>query len=175
MATGSITALDVLRDAFERVHEDLPSVVAELSADELLWRPDPSANHVAWLLWHLTRVQDDHVANLAGTAQVWSAGGWADRFGLPYPDDAIGYGQSSDDVGAFRLEDPVLLTGYHAAAHELTLSALDGLDEASLARVVDPRWDPPVTAAVRLVSVVNDITQHLGQAAYLRGLLERRR
>jgi uncharacterized damage-inducible protein DinB len=175
MTTGTTTALDVLRDAFQRVHEDLPSVVGELSADELLWRPDPSANHVAWLLWHLTRVQDDHVADLAGTAQVWTGGGWADRFGLPYPVDAIGYGQSADDVGAFRLEDPALLTGYHAATHELTVSVLDGMDEASLSRVVDPRWDPPVTAAVRLVSVVNDTTQHLGQAAYLRGLLERRR
>ena len=168
------TATDVLRDAFGRVHDELPGIVSELSTDQLLWRPDPEANHLGWLVWHLARVQDDHLAALAEADQVWTAHGWADRFGLPYPTDALGYGQSAAEVGAFRLEDPSLLTGYHAAVHDLTLSVLDGLDEASLDRVVDPHWDPPVTAAARLVSVVNDITQHLGQAAYLRGLVERR-
>jgi DinB superfamily len=191
MTSGAVTALDLLRDAFDRVHDDLPGVVSGLTPDELLWRPDPEANHVAWLVWHLARVQDDHLADLAGVEQAWTADGWADRFGLPYPTDALGYGQSSDDVGAFRLEDPSLLTGYHEAVHELTSTVLDGLGDgdgdgdgddggaggagAALARVVDDRWDPPVTAAVRLVSVVNDVTQHLGQAAYLRGLLDRRR
>ena len=178
MSTASITAVDVLRDAFGRVHEEIPSLVADLSTDELLWRPDAEANHVAWLVWHLARVQDDHLAGLAAVEQVWTSDGWADRFGLPYEVDALGYGQSAEEVGAFRLPDPALLTGYHAATHELTVSVLEGLEGkegSSLADVVDPRWDPPVTAAVRLVSVVNDVTQHLGQAAYLRGLLQRRR
>lgn len=175
MTTAAVTALDLLRDAFARVHDELPPVVSDLTPEELLWRPDPAANHVAWLVWHLARVQDDHLADLSGTEQAWTGDGWADRFGLPYPTDALGYGQSAEEVGAFRLEDPSLLTGYHSAVHELTLTVLGGMDEESLARVVDDRWDPPVTAAVRLVSVVNDVTQHLGQAAYLSGLLDRRR
>lgn len=178
MATGASagpTATDVLRDAFERVHDELPAVVSDLTGGELLWRPDADANHLAWLVWHLTRVQDDHLAGVGEVEQAWRAEGWVDRFGLPYGRDAIGYGQSSEEVGAFPVEDPRLLTGYHGSVHALTLSVLDGLDEPGLARVVDPGWDPPVTAAVRLVSVVNDITQHLGQAAYLRGMLDRRR
>lgn len=175
MTTDAVSAVDVLRDAFNRVHDDLPGVVDGLSSDELLWRPDPEANHVAWLVWHLARVQDDHLAGVAELEQAWTGDGWADRFALPYPADALGYGQSAEDVGAFRLEDPSLLTGYHQAVHDLTLSVLDSLDEAALGRVVDDRWDPPVTMAVRLVSVVNDISQHLGQAAFLRGLLDRRR
>ena len=172
--TAPTPAIDVLRDALGRVHDELPGVVSGLSTDQLLWRPDPEANHLAWLVWHLTRVQDDHLAGMGEVDQAWTADGWADRFGLPYATGALGYGQSAEEVGAFRLEDSSLLTGYHAAVHALTLSVLEGLDDASLGRVVDPGWDPPVTAAVRLVSVVNDITQHLGQAAYLRGLLDRR-
>lgn len=169
-----MTPQDVLRDAFGRVHDELPAVLDGLSVDELLWRPDPDANPVGWLVWHLARVQDDHLAGVGEVEQVW-ADGWAERFGLPYPDEDLGYGQSRADVDAFRLDDPALLTGYHEAVHDLTLRVLDGADDAWLERVVDERWDPPVTAAVRLVSVVNDITQHLGQAAYVRGLLERRR
>lgn len=175
MANSSTTAIDLLRDAFGRVHESLPSTVADLSVDELLWRPDAGANSIAWLVWHLTRVQDDHLAELAGVEQVWTSGGWDARFSLPYPIGDVGYGQSAEQVGAFTLSDPGLLTGYHAAVHELTESVLAGEDQRGLDRVVDDRWDPPVTAAVRLVSVVNDITQHIGQAAYVRGLVERRR
>ena len=175
MANSSHTAVDLLRDSFGRVHEELPAVVEDLSVEELLWQPDSSANPIAWLVWHLARVQDDHLAHLAGVEQAWTGGGWAERFSLPYDTGDVGYGQSAEQVAAFALPEPALLTGYHADVHDLTESVLDGEEERGLGRVVDDRWDPPVTAAVRLVSVVNDITQHLGQAAYVRGLVERRR
>jgi hypothetical protein len=171
--TGTATAL--LRDAFGRVQELLPQTLADLTAEELVWRPDPDANPVAWLVWHLARVQDDHLAGIGEVDQVWTRDGWAERFALPYPVRSLGYGQSSEEVAAFAVTDPGLLTGYHAAVHEQTLSVLDTLDEAGFAHVVDDRWDPPVTAAVRLVSVVGDTLQHLGQASYVRGLALRRR
>jgi hypothetical protein len=71
--------------------------------------------------------------------------------------------------------DVSLLTGYHTAVHELTKQVLGTLTgPGDYERVVDKRWDPPVTAAVRVVSVIGDITQHLGQLAYVRGLLDQR-
>ena len=48
------------------------------------------------------------------------------------------------------------------------------ITDDDLDRVVDTRWDPPVTLGVRLVSVVSDTLQHVGQAAYVRGILLRR-
>lgn len=171
---GAELARDLLTDAFGRVHEAVPEVVHGLSTDQLLWRPDPGANPIAWLVWHLSRVQDDHLAGIDGGEQVWTAEGWAERFGLPYGARAIGYGQSADEVGAFVLPDPQVLTGYHESVHARTIEVVSGLGASDFGRIVDRRWDPPVTAAVRLVSVVNDITQHLGQAAYVRGLVERR-
>lgn len=171
---GTALACALLLDAFARVHEEVPRVVQDLSPDQLLWRPDSDANSIAWLLWHLTRVQDDHVAGLSGRDQLWTSGGWSQRFGLPYSPRALGYGQSSEEVGAFVLEDPELLTGYHEAVHTMTVDVVESLTAEDYARVVDRNWDPPVTLAVRLVSVVNDVTQHVGQAAYVRGLVERR-
>ena len=172
----STTAGDILADAYGRVAGLVPGVVDGLSIDELLWRADPDANSIAWLVWHLSRVQDDHLAGVGGTEQVYTADGWAGRFGLPYDDHALGYGQSSDEVGAFVLDDPALLTGYHAAVHAMTLRVVEKSQaEDDLGRVVDEHWDPPVTAAVRLVSVASDTLQHVGQAGYLKGLVERRR
>ena len=169
------TAGDLLLDAYGRVAGLVPGIVDGLSTDDLLWRPDADANSIAWLVWHLTRVQDDHLAGVAGDEQVWTADGWVSRFGLPYDDDALGYGQSSEEVGAFVLSDRGLLTGYHAAVQEMTARVVERIQAADdFDRVVDERWDPPVTVAVRLVSVVGDTMQHVGQAAYVKGLLQRR-
>ncbi|PVG84530.1 hypothetical protein DDE18_02700 [Nocardioides gansuensis] len=164
---------EVLADALTRVREQVPAVVDGLDEDDLAWRPDPDANSIAWLVWHLTRVADDHVAEVAGTEQVWTSDGWYERFGLPFPAAAHGYGHSSAEVAAVRVPSD-LLAGYHHAVAEAVLAYVGTLTPSDLDRVVDERWDPPVTLGVRLVSVVNDATQHIGQAAYVRGLLERR-
>jgi uncharacterized damage-inducible protein DinB len=168
-------ALDVLVDAFGRAQSDAQRAVAGLTADELSWRADDEANPIAWLVWHLTRVQDDHVADLAGREQAWTADGWARRFDLPFEDSSIGYGHTSEQVAAVRVDDPALLTGYLDAVHARTVAYLRTLSEADLDEVIDDNWDPPVTRGVRLVSVVDDDIQHAGQAAYLAGLIQRRR
>ncbi|MGI8458017.1 MAG: mycothiol transferase [Propionibacteriaceae bacterium] len=164
---------DLLNDAFGRIHDVVHGVLDGLTPEQLNARVDPEANSIGWLVWHLTRVQDDHVAGVAETEQRWTAGGWSERFGLPYEDGAIGYGHSSDEVGAFEVSDPDLLGAYLTDVTESTRAYLGELSEDGLGRVVDANWDPPVTLAVRLVSVVSDDLQHAGQAAYLRGLLER--
>jgi uncharacterized damage-inducible protein DinB len=167
------TANKLLVDGFDRVRETVQQVVAGLDEDGLSFRPDREANSVAWLVWHLTRVQDDHVADVAGAAQLWTAGGWVERFRLPFDVEATGYGHTPDEVGQVRATAD-MLSGYHDAVHSSTVDFLGTLGDDDYERVVDERWDPPVTMAVRLMSVLNDGTQHAGQAAYARGILERR-
>jgi Protein of unknown function (DUF664) len=165
---------ELLVDAFERVRESVHDAVEGLTEEQLTARLDPEANTIAWLIWHLARVQDDHVGDVAGVEQVYTAQGWVQRFALPFEAGAIGYGHSSADVAAVRVGDPALLTGYYDAVHDQTVRYVRGLVGPDLDRVVDEAWDPPVTLGVRLVSVVNDATQHVGQAAFVRGVLERR-
>lgn len=164
---------ELLTDSLDRVHALVPGVVEGLSVDDLAWRPDPEANSIGWLVWHVTRVEDDHVADVAGTGQAWTDDGWADRFGLPFEDSEFGYGHTPEQVGQVRVSAE-LLTAYAATVARRTHDHLATLGPDDLDRVVDTRWDPPVTLGARLVSVVNEVNQHLGQAAYLRGLLERR-
>lgn len=164
---------DVLIDAFGRVREIVHDVVDGLSVAGLEARPGPEANSISWLVWHLTRIEDDHIADLTGAEQVWTTGGWMDRCGLPFDATATGFGFTSDDVAATRVDPPSLLLGYHDATHEQTVAYLETIDAEELLRIVDTRWDPPVMAGVRIVSVVADTLQHAGQAAYVRGLLGR--
>ncbi|QIX25898.1 DUF664 domain-containing protein [Nocardioides sp. JQ2195] len=161
---------DLLIDGFGRSLEGGTAALEGLTEQQLTHRPGPEANSIAWLLWHLTRVQDDHVADVAELEQVWTAQGFVERFALPFPPDDTGYGHSSEQVGAVRA-DAGLLAAYLAAVHEQTVGYVAGLGDADLDRVVDTRWDPAVTLGVRLVSVVDDCAQHVGQAAYVRGLL----
>ena len=165
---------DMLIDAYGRIHEEVQGVLDGLDADALGSRPDPGANSISWLVWHLTRVQDDHVAKAFDVPQVWVAEGWADKFALPFPVADHGYGHTSAQVGALSGIDGDLLLGYHEATWQQTVRLLQGLTPDDFDRIVDTRWDPPVTLGVRLVSVVADDLQHVGQAAYARGMLERR-
>ena len=161
--------VDLLTDAFGRIRGLCHRVLADLDDSVLTWRPGPDANPIGWLVWHSFRIQDDHVADVAGTPQVWSSQGYVDRVGLPYHESATGFGQSSEEVGAFGA--PVdLLASYADAVTDATLAYLATVGADDLDRVVDTSWDPPVTLGVRLVSVVADDLQHLGQAAYVKGL-----
>ena len=166
-----MTSTDLLTDAFSRIQELVTTVVTGLSAEDLAYQPNPDANSIGWLIWHLVRIQDDHVADAAGHEQVWTTGGWHDRLGLPFDADDTGYGHGPEQVAAVQISDPELLIGYSDAVCQRTAEFVAGLSETDLARVVDERWDPPVTLAVRLVSVLGDDWQHAGQAAYLKGLL----
>jgi uncharacterized damage-inducible protein DinB len=164
-------AKKILIDAFGRVRGLVIDLTDDLTEEIATYRPDPGANSIAWLIWHVSRIQDDHVADLAQVEQAWVE--WRERFGLPFGKWATGYGQGPEEVAAVRVSGD-LLADYHRAVHELTQRYLESITAEELDRIVDTHWDPPVTAAVRLVSVIGDTMQHLGQAAYVRGLAQRR-
>jgi hypothetical protein len=172
--TGLEAVRALLTDSFERVRTAVASLSSDLTPELATYRPDDDANTVAWLLWHLARVQDDHVSELAGLEQVWTSRGWVERFGLPFDTGATGYGHDREEVGAVVVEAS-LLDGYQAEVHQQTLDYVRSLPVADLDKVIDRSWDPPVTVRVRLVSVIEDCLQHVGQAAYLRGVAERAR
>ncbi|SCE71386.1 Protein of unknown function [Micromonospora coriariae] len=162
---------DLLTEAYDRLPDLVRAAVDGLTPEQLHRAPGPGANTIGWLVWHLTRVQDDHVADLLDTDQVWVSGDWAGRFGLTADPDDTGYGHSPAQVAAVRPESAQALIDYYEAVSERTRLFLAGLRPADLDRVVDEAWDPPVTLGVRLVSVAEDDLQHVGQASYVRGLI----
>ncbi|NGN62380.1 DinB family protein [Streptomyces sp. A7024] len=169
------TNADMLVDHFGRILEEVDAAVAGLGPAELEARLDDEANSIAWLVWHLTRVQDDHIAEVAGLEQVWTAKGWHEKFGLPFEPAETGYGHSAEEVAAVRGVTAKQLAGYHRAVHDQTVAYVRGLSDEDLDRVIDKNWTPPVTLGVRLVSVIGDDLEHVGQAAFVRGVVERRK
>ena len=163
-------ATTVIADGIERIRELVESTASGLDDEALSRRPTPASNSIGWLLWHLTRIEDSHVAELAGQKQLYVADGYAARLGLR-PDDAdTGYGHTPADVGAVRISESDEIVAYHDAVASRSLSFLATVRDDELDEIVDEGWDPPVTAGVRWVSILGDCYQHAGQAAYLKGL-----
>ena len=161
----------LLLELYGRIPPLAARAVDGLDEEELCREPAPGANTIGWLVWHLARVQDHHVSELLGTEQVWVSGDWAARHGLEPDPTNTGYGHSGEEVAAVRPESAVVLLDYLLEVQSRTTTMLEGLVPEDLDRVVDRRWDPPVTLGVRLVSIADDSLQHAGQAAYARGLL----
>ena len=172
MATSDADAArELLRDSFTRLIEHVDAITDGLSDDALTYQPSPDANSIAWLLWHSARVQDAQLCDIAGTEQVWMRDGWADRFNLDLPKDSHGYGHTPEQAAKVRA--PVeLLSGYYHAVHQMTLEFVASVTPEELARIVDRRWTPAVTASARIVSIIDDCAQHLGSAAYIRGIAD---
>jgi uncharacterized damage-inducible protein DinB len=162
---------ETLSELFGRIPPLVREAVEGLDGEQLLASPAPGANPIGWLIWHLTRVQDHHIAELLGEEQIWTTGDWARRCGLDPDPSNTGYCHSESDVAAVRPETSAVLLDYHDAVAARTQELLQRLDPDDLDRVVDDSWDPPVTLGVRLVSVAVDDLEHVGQAAYLRGLI----
>ena len=166
-----VTAVDLLADSFRAVRSAVDATVEGLTAEQLAFRPSPTSNSITWLIWHLSRVQDDQVARAFGRDQVWSADGWTAHFALPFDSDATGYGQSPEEAATVWVESGALLTEYHDAVSQQTLELMARLSDHDLARVVDETQDQSITLGIRLNSIANDDLQHVGQAGYVRGLL----
>jgi hypothetical protein len=172
-----MTSAELLVDGFGRIRETVADVLSGLTPDQLAYRIDPDANPISWLVWHLTRVQDDHVAKAFGAAQVWSSASWAKRFGLPEATMETGYGHTTTQVAAVGAATAAasLLAGYHEETYAQTARLVGAVTDADLDRVVDTRWAPPVTLGVRLVSILKDDMMHVGQATYAHGIVLRGR
>ncbi|MDH6198809.1 hypothetical protein M2272_005469 [Mycobacterium frederiksbergense] len=161
---------ELLRDAFTRLIEHVDDLTDGLTEKVSSYRPTPQANSIAWLIWHSARCQDLQLCDIAGVEQVWTRDGWVDRFGLDLPVNDIGYGHSAEDVAKVHASAE-LLAGYYRAVYKATLAYIASVTPEELSRIVDTGWNPPVTASARLVSIIDDCAQHLGQAAYLRGII----
>jgi hypothetical protein len=161
-----------LLELYGRIPPLAADAIEGLTAEDLAWAPAPGANPIGWLVWHLSRVEDHHVAELLDEPQIWASGTWAESCGLEPDPSNTGYGHSPDQVRAVRPDGPDALFGYLREVDVRTSRFLETVTAADLDRVVDRRWDRPVTLGVRLVSVADDCLQHAGQAAYVRGLLQ---
>ena len=160
----------LLIEVFERVSQMLEKALDGLTQDDLNCLPNPDCNSIGWLVWHLTRVQDSAISNLMDKEQCWIVGKWYSKFGRnPDPTDR-GVGHTSVDVSNFKSPDSKTLLDYYNAVFKQTKEYIGKLSTAELGREMDNPRNPLV--GLRIAGIINDNIQHIGQIAYLRGMLK---
>ncbi|PFG31637.1 mycothiol transferase [Paramicrobacterium agarici] len=164
-----MNARDILIDAAGRPREAARSLSRRLTPEALNAHPGGHDNSIAWLLWHTGREIDAQTASLTGSEQVWYVGDYARRTGLGDAGAEVGYGHTSEQARAIRTDAAEVLVEYISEATDALVTYLRGLSDDDLSDVIDENWDPPVTRGVRLMSIIDDAAQHVGQAAYAAG------
>lgn len=166
-------AKDLLVEALERIRSRTQRTLDDLTLKDVHRQPSPDSNSIAWLIWHLTRVQDTSLSGIMGIEQAWVIDGWHAKFGLPPDAKMDGFGDTPEQVAAFRVPSIQVLLDYHNHIAERSKAYIANLTGTDLDRTLnEPQWQPLPTVGVRLVSVLSDNFQHVGQAAYLRGLFQ---
>lgn len=167
MSAGAIS-----NAAYDRIGGVLERALTGLTPEQLRAQPAPEGNPIGWTAWHLARVHDSNFSTLLGEDQAWTADGWSERFRMD-SNAGTGVGASLDQVRKFDPVNAETLLGYFEAARAKSrryLDALTGgdLDQPSAAGI--PRNE---TVAVSVARLTGDLIQHIGQIAYVRGLVDR--
>lgn len=165
-----MNAAELYLETIKRSDESLKRALEELSVEELQNQPaGPGSNPIGWLVWHLTQTRDSIIAGVAGEPTIWERDGWGARFGMEGELPRF----VPADVHTFDPKSFETLVGYFDAVAEHTAQVIGRLSEADAARLVESTIPgrPPQSVGSRLSAVLNDNIQHIGQVAYLRGLI----
>ena len=152
----------------ESATRSIKSGMEGLTGDQLCYMPTVDTNSIAWLAWHLSRYRDEITAAICDEPQVWTAEGWAERFGMEPGRDGIG--DTPEHVAAFR-PDPGLLLGCVDAVGDAALTRVRRMTDEQLNRAgvyVFPNERPAWRA---LASMIGDSGQHTGQINYVRAMV----
>ena len=163
----------MVRDLVHRTERDVLAVLDGLDHALLDRAVRPGTNSIGWLLWHLTRSHDRNVSELQNRQQLWLSDGWHERFGKAADPDETGYRHAPAQAASFRSPAANVIAGYHRAVVEMIDDYLQQAPDEDPNRIVtSPTLGDSATVHLRLVGVLVEGLQHVGQAALLRGMLQ---
>jgi uncharacterized damage-inducible protein DinB len=165
------TALDFIRDSLRQQHDAWDKALADLTAEQIHFRPNAQGNHIAFIVWHYVRTEDNIVQFVLQNRKptVWMEGGFDQKFGLPRT--AQGTGMPATEAAALRLPALEQWLDYQRRVWQATESWLTSLTDSDLQRLVNfkPFGEVTVMTALR-IPIVNHGFMHLGQVQHLRQL-----
>lgn len=160
----------LLINMLDGVLRTLEKALNNLTDLDLNKQPNPDCNSIGWLTWHLSRTQDRAIANLARKNQVWMEGEWYKKFDRSADPADTGFGHTTEQVSAFKSPDISILLGYYKAVLNQSKNFISELTSTDLAVKMDhPKF---TTVGIWLAATISDNLQHVGQIAYLRGLMK---
>jgi hypothetical protein len=161
-------------DSFLKQEKELEKVVEGLTEDDLSRQPAPDCNSIGWLVWHVIRSVDRNMSPVIGDEQLWLSAKWHARFGREPDPGETGYGHTAEQAKMFRSPDANTVVEYSKAIMAKSADYFNRkLTDSDLAReVYNPTLKITRTVEETIVAEIWHSMHHLGQAAYVRGLLK---
>ena len=164
---------DAIKSGLEEYLDGLKKAVDGLSPTELRWQPTLASNPISWIVWHMARVEDRWVNQvLRKDVELWIRDGWHERFGMS--EEAHGYGETENQVRAMPDVAMSDTLAYFDSVRQSTLAHLEQMTSADLAVIYSHPRRTGLTGAWILGHILVEEGQHLGQVAYIRGMIRGR-
>lgn len=165
--------IDFFRSAQKNLHESLRENVQDLTPDEWHYTIGGSGNHIAFLMLHIARTEDNVLRYILQNKRtpIWNEDNWHER--LELPPRVQGTGMPTHEAQSLHINNPALFMQYAEQVwqeYEAYLAAItDGGAELSAHIVkVPPLGDMPALNAIGRVCIAHPLT-HLGEIMLLRG------
>jgi len=159
-----------IKSALNEYFEGLLKCLNGLTEPELYWQPSLESNHITWLVWHMARVEDRWINSIVGGKEtVWDKNNWNEKFGVDQEDYGKGY--NKEDISKMpKMEMEKLLTYYNEERVEI-FKVIENLNSEDLKDSYPSPSRGKVTGKWILGHVIVEESQHLGQMAYIRGMM----
>jgi uncharacterized damage-inducible protein DinB len=160
---------DAVKAGMTEYLDELKQKLEGLTEAEVQWQATLDTNTIAWLVWHMAKVEDSWInVWIAGGEEVWVTGKWAERTGIA--GTSGGFGQVMDEVRSMPNVPISELVAYYEAVRKAAFETIDGMTDADMANEID-RGHGPITWSWILGHVMVEESQHLGQVALIRGMI----
>lgn len=154
-----MNAQEAIRSSSNLSSMVLKTYLSDLDDADLMRRPGPGCNHLAWQLGHLIASESQLLGMIAPEQTVDLPDGFVEA----HDKDKV----DNDDASAFR--DKQTYESLFDKVREATLTALDGFSEADLDKPAPEdfrQWCP--TVGDMFILIVNHSLMHAGQFVVVR-------
>jgi uncharacterized damage-inducible protein DinB len=162
--------IELIVKSLEESRQYVADAIKGLSQDDIAWRPKTHSNSIAFLLWHVARVEDLWINRiLLGEKEVYELEGWHKKFNTPAQDSGFGYDVAK--LKSWPVPKLALLKEYAAVVREKTLAYLKSVNEKKLDEPKDFGWSKGNVGSA-LSHLITEVAEHSGQIGYLRGIMK---
>jgi DinB superfamily len=173
-----------IAERIAKTHARLLEIVADLSEDQVGWRPDAHAPPIGFHLWHMARWADRVQATLPAMSavlgqrlgpggEIWAAQALAHQWG--WATEALGYGQTGMELAdelaaALQLPPTPILVAYARQAFAAADRAFGAIDDQLLQERGPDIYGRVSSVGYVLLAHLAHASRHLGMIEGLRGV-----
>ncbi|HLZ71868.1 MAG TPA: DinB family protein [Dehalococcoidia bacterium] len=161
-------ATDYMLQSMNFLHEAFRVATDGLSDEQLHHSAEGESHSIAWVLWHVARIEDLFVQRVfQEKPEEWASGGWAAKTGLP--EKGFGTNQPAAEAKALHVGDMAALRQYALAVAKRTDEFLTNADDRVLDREVTLGERKETIGQAITLHFITHMNGHRGEINQLRG------